>query len=485
MKQPGKLFRLPVFISFFLVTVFCGGFYSPVLAGGWVFKVQPAETLDLNPNTTQWVTINGHLIAVTLLEGKIAIFEHKDDSREWRMNQEFGPAGILVSAFQLKDINHDEHPEIIAGTNDPGFIYIYKYNDGQWDLHNYGKYVWSDITFITVGNFGGIQGNDILVQNQEGFLFLLKITDNSLDLVWKSPNVWRPISSGFVRDIDGDSSDELIVVYKTGGIGVLKMENNSIVSVWENYLWGKVLAVTAGDWDNDQKTEIMISTSQKVIYALGWSEGKGYQFEDQWSQLNSTIEKFLFLNSAGESELIAADTAGKLHQFNYNRKNRNWVEDFVCATGRISQIVTADSNQVLLWGLNRKMILVDLYLTKEIQARYLDDLYQLTPPPMNNGGVLYVSPKALQAIPGLNLTFKSDKSSFTIIRDNKTLQVIKKTLAIKVNGEEIALPEEPLIADGELQLSLSSYQTLLNLNLNFNFESKIISIKDGNTTAEE
>ena len=207
----------------------------------------------------------------------------------WR-SQRFGPDDILFTTFQVKDINNDGVPEIIAGTVEPGFIYIYKLNNGKWELFNYGKYVWSAITYIAVGNFGGEPDNDILVQNQEGSLYLLKMSENSLDFVWKSPTVWRPISSGYVIDIDHDAKDEIMVVsYKTGGIAVLKMANNAVVSVWENYLWGKVLAVTSGDWNNDQQPEVMISTSQKVIYVLGWKTDGGYQFDDQWTQFNYTI----------------------------------------------------------------------------------------------------------------------------------------------------------------------------------------------------
>ena len=65
-------------------------------------------------------------------------------------------------------------PEIFTGTTDPGYIYMYKYSNGKYKLCNYEKYVWSTITYIAVGNFGGQPEFNILVQNQDGFLYLLK-----------------------------------------------------------------------------------------------------------------------------------------------------------------------------------------------------------------------------------------------------------------------------------------------------------------------
>jgi hypothetical protein len=345
--------------------------------------------------------------------------------------------------------------------------------------------VWSAITCIAVGNFSGEPGNDILVQNQEGSLYLLKMTDNSLDLIWKSPTVWRPISSGYVIDIDHDGKDEIVVSYKTGGIAILKLANNSVVSVWENYLWGKVLAVTSGDWNNDQQPEVLISTSQKVIYALGWSTDGGYQFEDQWTQLNYTIEKLVFFTNNGLSQLLATDTAGKSHLLEYDTKSKVWIEDYIAPTGRIAQIISADPKNILLWGYNRKMITVQAYSTKEIKLNYQDVDYQISPAAAYKNEILYVAPKALQAISDLNLSYKNNKTNFTITQGDQNVEVAKKDLTIKVNGNLLSLTEPPIVVDGELQLPLSSYQTLFKLNLTFDSLKKLVQLKDGTEPTAE
>jgi hypothetical protein len=149
--------------------------------------------------------------------------------------------------FQIADINGDHNPEIIAGTSNPGFIYIYSFTDHHWILENYRKYIWSTITNIAVGHFDGTKTTYFVIQNEQGSLFLMKMSESSLDLVWKSPAAWKGIKSMLVKDLDNDGKDEIAAIYQTGGTAIFKVVNNAVVSVWNNNLWGKTLGITAGD----------------------------------------------------------------------------------------------------------------------------------------------------------------------------------------------------------------------------------------------
>ncbi|HBE79542.1 MAG TPA: hypothetical protein DDW65_17460 [Firmicutes bacterium] len=489
LKRFGNFNKPRVFIYCFFVLgiIFTGAYDSSAFSmGEQVPNITQGELLDLNSLTTQWLNINGKLSAISLINGKIAVYEAEDGQlQNWVKTQEFGPSDILFTTFQVKDINNDGVVEIIAGTAEPGFIYIYKLNNGHWELFNYGKYVWSAITYIAVGNFGSEPGNDILVQNQEGSLYLLKLGENSLDLVWKSPTVWRPIVSGYAVDIDHDAQDELVVVYKTGGIGVLKIVNNAAVSVWENYLWGKVMTMTTGDWEHDGQPEVLLSTSQKVIYALGWNANGGYQFEGQWTELNYVIENFVFFQNNGNSQLLATDTAGKLHLLEYEATKKIWQEGYIVPTGRIAQIITADSKTALLWGYNRKLITLQTYPTQEIKLNYQSVDYQLIPAATFQKETLYLSPKALQEIPELNLTYKNNKTSFLITQGELKVEVLKKDLTVKVNNKLVPNTGLPIVANGELQLSLANYQSLFNLNLTFDAMNKLVLLKEKTNPSAE
>jgi hypothetical protein len=481
MKQSYK-FNKPrcyMFGIFILLVINIGGLQSKAFStGNLIPNVSQGELLNLNSLTTQWLNINGHLNAISLIDGKIAVFSPQNGLQDWVETQHFGPDNILFTTFQVKDINSDGVAEVIAGTVEPGFIYIYKFNNNRWELFNYGKYVWSAVAYIAVGDFCSNPGNSILVQNQEGSLYLLELNGNSLDLVWKSPTPWRPISSGYVLDIDHDMKDEIVVAYKTGGIAILKLASNSAVSVWENYPWGKVLAVTSGDWDQDGQPELLISTSQKVIYALGWNSAAGYQFEKQWTGLNYIVEKCVLFNSNGITQLLATDTAGKSHLLDYDTKNQKWLENFIVPTGRIAQIINADCESILLWGYNRKLITVQTYSAQEIQLNYQEIDYKLSPGATFQRDILYICPKALQDIEGLNFTYQNNKSNYTITRGEQKVEVAKKNLALKSNGNLSAEANLPVIVDNELFLPLTTYQSIFKLNISFNLVRKKIIIDE-------
>jgi hypothetical protein len=474
-----KRFRFYIIFTIVLLTTFTGGFYATVFSSGnLIANVSQSELLDLNSLNTQLLNINGHLNAISLIDGQIVVFEPQNELRNWVETQRFCPKDIVFTTFQVKDFNNDGIAEIIAGTMEPGFIYIYKLTNGKWELFNCGKYVWSTVTYIAVGNFGSEPGNDILVQNQEGSLYLLKLGENSLDLVWKSPTVWKQISSGYVLDIDHDAKDEVVVAYKNGGIGIIKLASNSAVSVWENYLWGKVMAVTFGDLDHDGQPEILFSTSQKVIYDLGWSLEGGYQFKKQWTELNYIVEKLAFFTQQGQTEILATDTAGRSHLLQYDAKNQVWLEDYTAVTGRIAQIINNDADKFLLWGYNRKLITMQTYATNEIKLNYQGSDYSISPAAIFRKELLYVAPKALQEIADLNMTYQNNKTTYTITRGDQTIEIAKKDLTMKANGNRLTDANLPIVVEGELQLPLISYQSLFKLNLSFDSLKKVITIYD-------
>lgn len=470
----------PVWIGAFVaVTILTFSCCSPVSSAdttdNWIVNVIPTETLNLNPGSTQWFSFNGQLNAVSLIDGKIAVFSQNNGV--WAETHQLGPADINFTAFCVKDFNSDSMPEIIAGTTEPGFIYIYKLSDQTWVLDNYGKYVWSTVTQIAVGSFAGSKTNDILVQNQEGSLFLLKKNNNSFDLIWKSPKLWRLISSIMVLDIDNDSKDEIMVVYKTGGIGILKVINNSIVSVWENYLWGKVMAITSGYLDNDKQPELLLSTSQKVIYLLGYTSDKGYQFKDHSLQFDFIVEKSSFQINHGKNQLLMTDTAGKTHLLEYVAQNKQWQEKFTGQTGRIAQIITKSDGSILMWGFNRDLMALDMYKADVIKLKLQDIAYELTPPAIFQNDRLYVAPQALFLIPDIPINYNYDKSVFQIGFGPNMIEINKNKLeAINVNGESQTNPDRPLVIGDILYLPVESYQKLLNMELTFDRINRTLNL---------
>jgi hypothetical protein len=469
---------LKIFGLLVLITITIGNFIliradnSP----NWFYNLDWGEILNLNPVNTQWSTLDGKLTAISLEQGQLRIFTGNEDSN-WVETQSLKPPEIALTTFIIQDINGDGIPEIIAGTTEPGYIYVYKLENGKWSLNNYEKYVWSAITGIAAGNFDGQQFN-LLAQNQDGFLYLLKMNNESLDIVWKSPTVWRLINSLLILDIDNDSKQEMVVAYKTGGIGILKLVNNQIVSVWDNYLWGKILALTYGDWDGDKQPEILISTSQKVIYILGYT-GKSYQFEDRLTQLNYITETMSLTNYKNHNQLVTTDTAGKFHYSEYDPKLKQWQEQFFCQTGRIAQIIqTSNNDTFLLWSQNRKLITLNAFKTSDFKLKNNDTVLGLTPPAVYQNNNLYIAPKALSSLAGLGISYTETKTAFKVSLAQTALEITKTDLQnYQLNGAGNSNQNQLfIIFDNSLYLAVDSYPKLFNLIVKVDPVSRIISL---------
>lgn len=440
-----------------------------------VFNFKTHQTLELAPYNTQLLLHDGQLNALSIINGKILYFMEKD--AKWIELQRFGPHDINFTTFEIKDLNDDDIPELIAGTEDPGLIYLYTLENGQWNILSYGKHVWSTINKIISGNFLKVGAHDLLVQNEEGYLFLLKTSLNSIDLVWKSPSTWRAINEAVVADIDNDLLDEILVVYKTGGIAILEIENNAVVSVWENYPWGKILGLTVGDWDNDQQLEGIFSTSQKILYILG-KNGDQYQYEGQFSDFDSIFEKLSFINQQEQRVLIATNTAGQLKALQFDSGKRKWVEKLSNNTGRIWQIVQSNQEQALFWSSNRKVIELTIYKAIPIQINFQNELYSLEPKALSFNDLIYIAPKALVDYFGFEVSFNDKTQTFSIKTEERTIEIGKNEINyVSINGlAKISLPLAPLVYENEIYFPLYLFRSLLNLDFVYNSKERIISL---------
>jgi hypothetical protein len=440
-----------------------------------IFDFKMHQPLELAPYNTQFLYQDGHLYALSIIKGKILCFKEKGN--KWMELQRFGPHDINFTTFDIKDLNGDNVPELIAGTEDPGLIYLYTWDNEQWNILTYGKHVWSTINKIIVGNLSTVGVQEILVQNDEGYLFLLKSSFNSLDLIWKSPIIWKPINEAVVADIDNDQIDEILVAYKTGGSAILKIENNAVISIWENYPWGKVLGLAVGDWDNDQQLEGIFSTSQKILYVLG-KNGNQYQYEGQFSDFDCIIEKLSFINKQESKVLITTNTAGQLKALQFDLENRKWVEKLNHNTGRIRRIVQINQEQALFWSSNRQVIELTSYKPIPLQINFQDELYSLEPKALSFNNQIYISPRAIVNYFGFELFYDDETQIYSIITNERTIEIDKNELNyVSINGlSKITLPFASIVFDNELYFPLHTFRSLLGLNFVYDSEKQLISL---------
>lgn len=306
------------------------------------------QSIGVNTDTVQLFEFENKIFRAMLVNGKI-IIESLNDNKLWREIQCLeSDGGVAFVSLAVSG-----RSELIAGTADPGFLYIYDFNNetGKWEFYNNSKYLWSEAKTIISGNFesDGILG--FLTQSAEGNLFYFKQNEHSPNLVWKSPEPWKQITDALVVDIDRDNSREVLALCKDGEMLLLKVQNNKVISLCSNYSWGRVLGMSCGDWDGDGKDEAVIASSQKVVFLFKYNEtSKTYNFVQQPYKYDFTIEKLLY--SEIHKQWFMSDLSGAIRVYAYDSSKKALTERQAFRVGRIVSLTEAkDSNRI--WYLGR------------------------------------------------------------------------------------------------------------------------------------
>lgn len=474
-----KMVRLVILLTFiaYIISTGSNGIIWALEPNNLWVDITPGNSLELNQQSVQWSFINNRLYIFALMNGKIAI-SRIDENNTFVADGSLGSPNIDLSSFQVKDIDGDNQPEVLAGTMAPGLVYLYKLNqDLQWESLDYGKYVWSSITHIVSGNFNGNNSANILIQNNEGFFYLLHKSDNSIDLIWKSPNAFRQVISSNTIDIDNDGKEEILVTYQNNSIAVLKIINNSVVSLWENYPWGKILAFAIGDWDNDGRKEVVFSTSQKMLYVLSSSD-KGIFFKDQSAKFNFIIEKMFFTNMNNQAIWIATDTAGKMHVFRYQKNEKQWRESISLSIGRISQFIPLNLNSFLLWSVNQQTYFCELNDLNSYKLCVGQQILEINPNLIANDNQIYLPLRTL-SIPNGNILVNEEKNDYKLIINQNCYEISKQQpFVIKQNGEVVSNSTLGFIRNHELFFPLQTYATVFNLNISVDNTQHLVVLDD-------
>lgn len=467
---------IALFVSLLLMIVALPDIFGEEISSKWMVSSTRVAALNLNPLQTNCFFYNNQLHAASIINGQIVLCEL--EGSQWVERQRLAPRDSLFTTMQIKDLTGNLKPEIIAGTEAPGFIYIYSLNErNEWVLNNFGKYLWSPIANIIAGNFTGSGINDFIVQDAEGFVFYLKKTGESLDLLWKSPAVWRQISSFIVMDFDDDGQDELVATYKTGGVAVLEIQNNALIPVWENYPWGRVLAMTQGDWNNDGTLEFIMTTSQRILYTLSYSEQK-YHFIQNSSQFDYLVENLKFIPTSTGADLLATDTSGYLHILQYNPSTGKWVEQQNFQIGRIAKIISEPArSQFAVWDSSRRFVFFNQD-NQWTQVPLLDGFFQeigkITI--LTKEGRVFINPEHLSQLDEVNLTMTNLETTIQLTANNTVLIMDKKyPYRTTVNGEPLTVPDGVIFLNNHIYISLEVYRELFDVMIHYREDGVTVS----------
>jgi hypothetical protein len=328
----------------------------------WTMEAGPGANLKLVAPNKQFFRLDNQINLALIDNGKINVYQYNDET-QWTQGQTLEVPEVAFTTLVVKDLNDDQIPEIIGGTTEPGFIYIYYRDlDGKWVTKNDAKYIWSTVAKLTTVCFDVNSPPVLVIQNKEGFLFVLKPSETAVDLIWKSPAAWQPFENLVAVDADHAGGDELLAVYKKGGVAILRSVKNALISEWKYFPWGKVLSVNQQDWDNNKTSEIILPTTRKMVCVI---KSQNKKFTASQEAFEYMIEKMYFGKFQNQNIRLTTDTSGKTHIAEYVAKSaRHWKETQILSTGRILDFFEEGPDEIIL--INQSLQLIRLKITFDV-----------------------------------------------------------------------------------------------------------------------
>ncbi|MCA8987078.1 MAG: cadherin-like domain-containing protein [Planctomycetaceae bacterium] len=183
-----------------------------------------------------------------------------------------------VNAIHVGDFNADGMADLI-GIFQSGVqarLWVYESTGTQFLPDEYGKYSdFSGIGSTYVGNFDGVNGDDLAILNQGGVWWVAKSdipgTSFSYGAAWEKWDITRTITNITVGDFNGDQSDDILGVFNVltdmnqrSFVVALSQGNEFDSQVWRRAtLPGALNALVVGDFDADMHDDFAILTDQQ------------------------------------------------------------------------------------------------------------------------------------------------------------------------------------------------------------------------------
>src|SRR5690606_22034374 len=204
-----------------------------------------------------------------------------------------------------------------------GAVYIYRRSTGGWTLVGRTNYIWTPVAGLLTGEVTGPGRHDLLVAGEDGRIHLFSWSFGEFQHRWESPGEGR--WSAALADLTGDGRVEVILWRQEGYVGVWRWAGGGLVPVWENYPWGAVAGLTVGDVDGDGLPDIVLTTSQHLLYAFGWQDGE-FRLKRHLSHPLLPLPQLAVAWHGGEAHLLASD-GSRLYWFRVGQNDlvRRWV----------------------------------------------------------------------------------------------------------------------------------------------------------------
>lgn len=395
------------------------------------------------------------------------------------------------------DFNGDGQEDLWIGSAGPGTVYVYSLAEGYPFLAQTDRYMWSPVVKLLTPDLDGDGLPDVVALSEAGAAFAFVNRDEGLSQVWRSGSREGPVRHVLACDLCGDGKDSVIVARDQGYISVWRwtagtaegtamapvnpLEHDSglvdishlsaawrgesaavsqkearthgqLESLWEEYPWGQIHYVDVLDVDRDGAKELVVVTSQNLLYAYGCSPDGVIALKTSTGvpQIAEGLRAALQALQPTEGGLLFGVQGKGLALWQQRTADTGWVFDVIWQSEfdlEFTQVVQAGKH--LIFRCKDAIRILERvpasYVRMVVRGRpYLG----LQVAPIFVRGDVLLAAKDWADLFGLSLTWNQSQRRMTILWGMQYLVATVGSREVVVNGRQVTLRQEPRNRDG-------------------------------------
>ena len=298
--------------------------------------------------------LDGLSEVIFVSEGSAKIY--KAHNRRFELQATIFLEGKNFISINTADLDADGKVEIILGTDDLGYLAIYRW-DGRPVPVAVSRHTWKPVEHIVIIDTEGDGPKEIFSVAPDGDATLFRFSDTSADAIWRGVKVFPNILAFRTIQIDDGGPEELLTVDKNrNGFTIYSWQKGVLKKLWENMPWGGILDFMVCDIDRDGADDILAISGRRMFHAFTCINGAVQQkvmpfetptlcgrifqsagFPGSFSLIsNSSSQVFSYSwNNGSPKELARSSTFGRSHLFALLRSEELF---FILNTGEMISV---------------------------------------------------------------------------------------------------------------------------------------------------
>lgn len=215
--------------------------------------------------------LDGLSEVIYVSEGSAKIY--KALNRRFELQATIFLEGKNFISINSADLDADGKVEIILGTDDLGYLAIYRW-DGRPVPVAVSRHTWKPVEHIIIIDTEGDALKEIFSVAPDGDTTLFRFSGASIDAIWRGVKVFPNVLAFRTIQVDGSGPEELLTVDKNrNGFTVFSWQKGVLKKLWENMPWGGILDFMVCDIDRDGADDILAISGRRMFYAFTCVKG--------------------------------------------------------------------------------------------------------------------------------------------------------------------------------------------------------------------